>query len=337
MRDLPTQLLVKIPGAVAAGPERPLIIAWFKFQATGPEIKISIITGGAFGSMQRQQVGLWNINGEEVGCTVWTGNTGTIVLQSDSLTAGNWYWIGVDDDRNSGSFTICVDDETDFDSGRNAYEIADLTQWCSDDAEFSNIHATADGNSGTCWSGAENKNVWFRFTAETPFAKITVRTGTIYGNMQRQQIALFNAADEEVGCSRWTGNQGTVILQTDTLTIGHTYWISVDDDRVSSSFTICTDDGPDYDYKAGAYELTDISNWCSANEQFSNFWATRMRSMGSCWSGTVNKNVWFKFTASNRFINIRLRTGNVYGDMRRPQMALWREDGTEVACIGPII
>jgi hypothetical protein len=315
----------------------PFNNAWFKFQATGSEIKISVTTGGAFGSMQRQQVGLWNIAGEEVGCTVWTGNTGTIVLQSDSLTAGNWYWIGVDDDRNSGSFTICIDDETDFDYRRTAYEIADLTQWCSDDAAFSNRHATDDGSAGTCWSSDENKNVWFRFTADTPFAKISIKTGSVYGDMQRQQVALFNEADEEVGCASWTGNRGTVILQTDTLTVGHTYWISVDDDRVSSSFTICTDDSPDYDFKAGAYELTDISNWCSANEQFSNFWATADESMGSCWSGTENKNVWFRFTASNRFINIKLRTGNVYGDLRSPQMALWREDGTEVACIGPVI
>ncbi len=311
--------------------------AWFKFLATGKEIKISVTTGGAFGSMQRQQIGLWNIMGDEVGCSVWTGNTGTVVLQSDSLTAGNWYWIGIDDDRNSGSFTICIDDETDFDYRRSAYEITDLTQWCSADEAFSNIHATADEAAGSCWTGTENKNVWFNFTAETPFAKISVKTGTVYGNMQRQQIALFNEADVEVGCAVWSGNQGTVILQTDTLTVGHSYWFSVDDDRVSSSFTICTDDSPDYDYKAGAYELTDISNWCSANEQFSNFWATADEAMGSCWGGTENKNVWFRFTASNRFINIRLRTGNVYGDMRRPQMALWRDDGTEVACAGPVI
>lgn len=311
--------------------------SWFKFQATGAEIRIEIRTGAAYGSMQRQQVGLWNIAGDEVGCAVWIGNTGTVVLQSDSLTAGNWYWIGVDDDRNSGSFTLCVDDETDYDYRRTAYEIADLTQWCSNDAEFSNRTATDDGTAGSCWSGTVNKNVWFKFTAQTPYAKISIKTGTVYGDMQRQQVAIFNEAGDEFGCSRLTYNQGTLILQTDTLTIGHTYWISVDDNNVSNSFTICTDDSPDYDFKAGAYELTDISNWCSVNEQFSNYWATEDEMMGSCWSGTENKNVWFKFTASNRFINIKLRTGNVYGDLIRPQMALWRDDGTEVACVGPMI
>jgi len=194
-----------------------------------------------------------------------------------------------------------------------------------------------NGVTGDCWSGAVNKNVWFKFTAQTPFASISVRTGNVYGDMQRQQIAMFNSDDVQVGCTRWVSNQGTIIMQTDSLTVGHTYWFTVDDDRVSNTFTICTDDSPDYDFKAGAYEITNTTAWCSELEEFSNFWATADESMASCWSGTENKNVWFKFQASNRFINVKLQTGNVYGGIRRPQMAIWREDGTEVACVGPII
>ncbi len=311
--------------------------AWFKFQATGPEIRIEVKTGSSYGGMRRQQLGLWNQAGDEIGCSSWRSNTGTIILQSDSLTAGNWYYFAVDDDKTSGSFTLCLDDSVDYDFRQNAYDISDLTQWCSDDEQFTNYYATGDGNPGSCWSGSADKNVWFKFIADTPYAKITLKTGNVYGNMQRQEIALFNSDNVEVACGRWTSTQGSVIIQTDSLEVGNTYWISVDDDRVSSTFSICTDDSPDYDYKAGAYELTNITNWCSENEQFSNYWATEDESMASCWSGTENKNVWFKFQASTRFIDITLRTGDVYGDIRRPQMALWRDDGTEVACIGPVI
>jgi hypothetical protein len=56
--------------------------------------------------------------------------------------------------------------------------------------------------------------------------------------------------------------------------------------------------------------------------------------MGSCWSGTVNKNVWFKFQATSNYLTLRIKTGTVYGSMRRAQMAVWREDGTEVKCVG---
>ncbi len=310
---------------------------WFKFLATSPEIRVSIKTGGSYGTMQRQQTALWNISGDEVACAKWVSTQGTIVMQADSLTAGNWYWIGVDDDRVSGSFTLCIDDSVDFDFFNSAYTINNPRGWCSSDAQFSNLWATGDVTQGSCWSGSANKNVWFKFLATTPFIKVQLKTGSIYGNMQRQQIALFNDNQDEIGCAKWISNQGTIVMQTDTLTPGKWYWIAVDDDYVSSTFSMCTDDRPDYDFKAGALEITDISNWCSAEQAYSNLWATADEAMGSCWSGTTNKNVWFKFQATSRFINIDLRTGTVYGNMRRPQMALWNEAGTEVNCSGPVI
>ena len=310
---------------------------WFKFRATSSDVRVSIKTGGAYGSMQRQQVAMWNSAGGELACAHWVSNQGTVIMQSDSLTVGNWYWIGVDDDNVSGSFTLCLDDSVDYDYFANAYPIPDPRGWCSADAEFSNVWATPDVGQGSCWTGPVNKNVWFKFQANTPFIKIQVKTGSVYGSMQRQQVALYNGSQNEVGCAKWISNQGTIVLQSDTLTPGNWYWIAVDDDNISQTFTICTDDRPDYDFKAGALEIPDLTNWCSAEAVYSNLWATADESMGSCWAGTENKNVWFKFQATSRFININLRTGNVYGDIRRPQMALWNEAGDEVQCSGPII
>ncbi len=310
---------------------------WFKFQATGTDIRITVKTGGIYGNMQRQQLALWNQNGIEVGCSSWKSNQGSAILQTDTLKAGNWYWIGVDDDNVSGSFTLCIDDSVDFDFKKNAVNIPDVRGWCSSDAQFSNLHASPDGTPGSCWTGTQNRNVWFKFTASTNFMKVTVKSGGVYGTMQSQQLALFNSDNVQVGCSKLSATFGTIVFQTDSLTPGHTYWIAVDDDRLSGSFTICTDDRPDNDFRDGARVIPNISNWCSSDALYSNYYATEDQSMGSCWSGTENKNVWFKFQATNRFITVDLKVGNVYGNMRRPQMAIWNEGGIEVACIGYVI
>ena len=310
---------------------------WFKFQAPGTDAKISLKTGSSYGSMQRQQIALWNSDAIEVGCVKWRVNQGNIILQTDSLTPGNWYWIGVDDDNVPGSFTLCIDDSVDFDFRKNAVSIPNVRNWCSSDAQFSNIDATADGTQGTCWSGTQNKNVWFKFIASTNFMKVTLKTGGVYGNMQGQQMALFNSNNIQVGCSRLDVATGNIIFQTDSLAPGHTYWIAVDDNRLSGSFSICTDDRPDNDFREGAKLIPSINKWCSTEALFSNYYATADRSMGSCWSGIDNKNVWFKFQATNRFVTIDLKVGTVFGNMRRPQMAIWNEDGIEVACIGYVI
>ena len=310
---------------------------WFKFKATGPDVRISVKTGSNYGTMQRQQLALWNKNGVEVGCGGWKTNQGIAILQVDSLTLDHWYWIGVDDDNVPGSFTLCIDDSVDFDFRKNAVSIPDVRNWCSTDAQFSNIYASPDGAQGSCWTGTQNKNVWFKFISSTNFMKITIKTGGVYGTMQGQQMALFNSNNVQVGCSRLDVATGTIIFQTDSLTPGHSYWIAVDDNRLSGSFSICTDDRPDNDFRDGAKVIPNISNWCSSDALYSNYYATADHSMGSCWSGTENKNVWFTFQATNRFVNIDLKVGNVYGNMRRPQMALWNEDGEEVACIGYVI
>jgi hypothetical protein len=205
------------------------------------------------------------------------------------------------------------------------------------DAEFSNFHATSDQAMGSCWSGSENKNVWFRFQATTPYLTLSLKDGAIYGGMRRAQIALWQEDGTEVKCVGRIIDQGTTILNADNLAVGDWYYISVDDDLTPGSFTLCIEDELSYDFKAGARLISDISNWCSTDAAYTNFFATEDEGMGSCWSGTENKNVWFRFQATTPFITIDHKTANVFGTMRRPQMALWNEAGDEIQCVGPII
>jgi hypothetical protein len=305
---------------------------WFKFQANSTEIKIQIKTGGVFGTMQRQQVALFNSAGAQVSCAIYVVTQGTIIMQSDALTAGNWYWFAVDDNLTSGTFSLCIDNEVDYDFKSKAVDLTDMDNWCSGDAIYDNTFATADQSQGSCWTGTTNKNVWFKFTASTGFIKVLVKTGGVYGTMQRQQVAVWTAAGTEVACTKWVANQGTITLQTDALSIGNTYYISVDDDLVSGTFSLCVDDSINYDYKAGAVLLTDKNNWCSGDAIYDNTFATADQSQGSCWTGATNKNVWFKFQAGTSFIKIQVKTGSVYGTMQRQQVSLWTAAGAEVAC-----
>ena len=91
---------------------------------------------------------------------------------------------------------------------------------------------------GSCWvsNNGGNKNVWFKFNADNNYIKIQVKTGGVYGNMQRQQVALWDASGTEIACARYVTNQGIIILQTDQLIPLDDYYISVDDDLVSGTF-----------------------------------------------------------------------------------------------------
>ena len=303
---------------------------WFKFQATTSEIKIDIKTGSGYGSMVRQQVALWNSTGSEVGCSHWSTNQGTVTLQSVSLTPGQWYYISVDDDNTSGTFSLCINKQVDYDFYDRALTVN--TNWCSSDAAYDNTFATADKSQGSCWSGATNKNVWFKFIAAQTFMKISVKTGGGYGSMVRQQVALWDATGtNQIGCARWVNNQGTITLQTNSLVPTQTYYISVDDDNTPGTFSLCLTDIVDYDYYEGAQIVN--TNWCSSDAAYDNTFATADKSQGSCWSGATNKNVWFKFIAAQTFMKISVKTGGGYGSMVRQQVALWDATGTnQIGC-----
>ncbi len=307
---------------------------WFKFVAISGEIQIDVITGGSYGTMRGQQIALWNEAGTEVNCVNsadWY--SGTLTLTSDTLTPGNTYYISVDDRRTHGTFTLCVNNKAGYDYREGAKILPHISLWCSSDAIYDNTYATADGDDPGCWSGGTGNNVWFEFTATTSYLTFDVITGGSYGSMRGQQIAVWNGNGDLVKCANsadWYS--GTLTLSIDTLTVGHTYYVTIDDRRTHGTFSVCISNEINYDYKAGAIELTDLSNWSSANAEYNNTYATPDQTAGSCWSGGTDNNVWFKFVATTNSVNVDVTTGGAYGSMRGQQIALWSEDGTEVKC-----
>ena len=319
---------------------------WFKFQATTNAATVTVETGAAKGSMQRQVVNIWNEKGDLVKCKGPNGGynwQGTIISSIDTLTPGNWYYLSVEHDANSsgnpGSFTLGIDDEANYDYLSGAYELTDISHWESEDAEFSTINATPDGDTTDCNSTGVNQNVWFTFQATTSAITIDVKTGDGFGSLDRQVVGLFDDSGNPIACKGPLGGynwDGTIQLSVDSLTTGERYYISVDHDAASSgsagSFTLNVDNSPSYDHRSGAFELEDISNWCSDDVTFSTSHATPDSFKTSCNTGGPYANVWFSFQATTSSMTIDVKTGDVFGSMDRQEVSLWNASGELIKC-----
>jgi hypothetical protein len=307
---------------------------WFKFVAVSGQIQVDVITGGISGTMRGQQIAIWNGNGQQLACIDAGWNySGSVSLIVDTLMAGNTYYISVDDETTHGTFSLCANNKSGFDFKSGAILLPSIGGWCSSDAQYNNTFATADGSAGSCWNGGTDHNVWFKFVAGTNAAKVDIKTGGTYGTMRGQQIAIWNASGIQVACNDAGWNySGTISLGVDTLTIGNTYYVSIDDETTHGTFSLCLDNVPGYDFKSGSLLLNNTNNWCSTDAQFDNSFATRDGLAGSCWNGGTDHNVWFNFIAATGAIKVDVKTGGTYGTMRGQQIAIWNAAGVQVAC-----
>lgn len=228
----------------------PKFNRWFKFVATATGIiNITIDIGGAKGGQRRTQIALWENDGiTEIACNKFYTNAGTddVVLGALGLTPGNTYYISVDSYWLSydGTFTLCIDDEVDYDFYEGAIELTDLNQWCSPAAEYNTAGATSDQISGSCWNSSVPKhNRWFKFTALYPNVLIEIKIASGYGTQKRTELALWESDGvSEVACTIG-GTYDNVSINYSGLTIGNEYYISVDTKFLgdAGSFTICID------------------------------------------------------------------------------------------------
>ncbi len=211
---------------------------------------------------------------------------------------------------------------------------------CSADAAYTTINGTPDQLAGSCWNNSGPQfNVWFSFVATTANIKITVDRGGTKGSQRRTQLALWEAdGTTEVGCKLYAFNDEDVILEAvGTLTMGDTYYISVDAFNTSydGTFTLClADNDISYDFYEGAIDVNSIMNSCSADAAYTTVGGTADQLAGSCWNNTGPRyNRWFSFVATTANIKVTVDRGGTKGSQRRTQLALWEADGTtEVGC-----
>jgi hypothetical protein len=135
-------------------------------------------------------------------------------------------------------------------------------------------------------------------------------------------LAIWDAANTQLGCASYTSQYSDIQASATGLTIGTWYYISVDNllgAGYRGTFTLCVDDTVSNDFKIGAYEISDLNNWCSGDAAFTTLYGTPDGIRPGCWNTGPNFNVWFKFQATTSDIKIDLKTGGSEG----PSISIW--------------
>ncbi len=315
---------------------------WFKFTATSTTfIDVQLKTGGALGTMQYGWVTLWDSSLTQLGCSPYNSQQyGVMEASYLGLTVGSTYYISVDHYTGvgyRGTFTLCVSDVVDYNYKTGAMDVTSLLNSCSANAAYTTLGASADQTKGSCAANGPNYNRWFKFTAtSTTFIDVQLKTGGALGTMQYGWVTLWDSSLTQLGCSPYNSQQyGTMEASYLGLTAGRTYYISVDNYTgvgYRGTFSLCLSDVVDYNYRQGAIEFTDFSNWTSANAAYSTVSATPDQLKGSCWTNGPNNNRWFKFTATASIITVDLLIAGSYGTLRNPFLAIFDSSMSQIAC-----
>lgn len=317
----------------------PKFNRWFKFVAPSTGVVgVTVNINDVSETQSRTQAALWSSNGTtKITCSRYTSASDDIELNSDDLIAGDTYYISVDAFGLSytGGFSLCIDTTPSYDFYEGAIDVTSTIGGCSNDAEYTTVGGTPDLNAGGCWNNSGPLyNRWFKFTAPSNgIANITVDIGNGKGTQRRSQLALWESnGTSPVGCTRYSASDDDVALSETGLTAGDTYYVSVDALNANNdgSFTLCIDSNPGYDYYEGAYELTDLNNWCSADEEFTTVGGTPDLNAGDDWNNSGPLfNRWFKFTALSSDFTVTVDIGSGKGTQTRTQLALWESNGTD--------
>ena len=314
---------------------------WFRFQASSTgNVTVKLKTGAAEGTLQYPFLALWDAANTQLGCATYSSQYGDIEVVASGLTPGTWYYISVDNYTGigyCGTFTLCVDETINYDLKAGAITIPNITAWCSPDAAYTTIGASGDQLKGTCWSNGPNYNRWFKFKATSSgHVKVELKTGAAQGTLQYPFLALWNEAGTQIGCASYAVQYSDLEIVAEGLILDDWYYISVDNyvgTGYSGTFSLCVDETIDYDLKAGADTLPNISNWCSADASYSTLGATGDQAKGSCWANGPNYNRWFAFQATASGVaTIQLKTGGAEGTLQYPFLALWNSTGTQLGC-----
>ena len=310
---------------------------WFKFQATAPTMNIKVDRGSNKGNIKRVNLALWHSNGtSQIACKRYVSTDDDVELSVTALTIGNWYYISVDNQgkNNRGTFTLCLNTSLSYDFYEGAINVSSFMNSCSPNAAYTTVGATMDKSQGSCNNGS-GYNRWFKFQATTSSISIKIDRGGNKGSIRRVNIALMESDGvTQVGCNRYVSTNDIVTLNSNGLTIGNWYYISVDNNYYyyKGTFTLCLNSTIDYNYYSGAKDVSAYINSCSPNAAYTTVGATMDMNQASC-SDASGYNRWFKFQATAPTMNIKVDRGGNKGTIKRANVALWQANGTsQIAC-----
>ncbi|MBI2271473.1 MAG: hypothetical protein HYU69_14105, partial [Bacteroidetes bacterium] len=145
------------------------------------------------------------------------------------------------------------------DNKASATDITALINGCSVDAAYTSVSATADESKGSCMGSGPNYNTWFKFTASaTGFISIQFQSGGTAGTQRYTYVTLWDASLVQLGCSAYSSQYVTSPVKYLGLTVGATYYVSVDNlsGAYTGTFKLCLSDVIDFDCKVAAVDVT---------------------------------------------------------------------------------
>ncbi|MEQ9306527.1 MAG: hypothetical protein RJQ14_21620, partial [Marinoscillum sp.] len=179
---------------------------WFKFQATSEQINVTVDRGDTKGDIRRVNLALYDTDTSSVlSCNRYVNNDDDVTVGYVGLTIGQWYFIAIDNNYGAynGTFTLCLDDQVDFDYFEGATDISAYINSCTPDAGYTTLGATPDQNAGSNWNTSPDYNRWFKFQATTSSINVTAQRGTS-GDIRRINLALWDSTGtNELGSNRY--------------------------------------------------------------------------------------------------------------------------------------
>jgi len=142
--------------------------------------------------------------------------------------------------------TISIFAQPVNDECETAIVLNNVTDWCSNNGQFSNIGATQSGyGSPACWDNNDN-DVWFRFIATGTTADIIVSGSGSNGTLKNPLISFykdngcFGSLSSAFQCVKDNSNTGIAELNVGALIVGESYLIRVDGENGNTgTFKIC--------------------------------------------------------------------------------------------------
>ncbi len=191
-----------------------------------------------------------------------------------------------------------------------AITLTNVTNFCSDNAAYTNINATPSGLAKSQFWPSEGKDVWYKFTAVAFDANISI-TGNGSGTLNSPLVALYTTTD----CSNFNEMIGSVsngasvtTLYKGALTIGQTYYIRVSaSNNNTGTFKLCVNNynpilkaGQDFNTASilcakDAFTQNDVTGAGLNNRESAGTCLDPVPGNGSIESNTA----WYKWTASN--------------------------------------
>lgn len=338
---------------------------WFQFVATDPEMFIEFTNAGSAASgIENPSIALWEDLGggayAQIGCASYANNYGYDDLYIGAsglaypLVVGHTYFIqvaslcyGGTDQFGNFYMTLSAPPTNNLIANAVALPVDGILRNSYSGVTFTDKYSTNTGSPTppSCWQpSCPQGDVWFKFIA-TGTGKIEVRLSTLSnstGETVNPYLALW-ASDGttliDCASSEGTNSYLDIALAQKNLTIGATYFISISSlcyggpngSPSWGTFSLTLDENITYDFYEGAVALS--VNTCSAtNTAYDNIDKTSDGPSSTPCAGSINKNVWFKFTATTTDARIIIRMGDNYGginqDIFRAYITLWSINGS---------